>query len=232
MGIPVLAAGGCSIAPPHCNHHFSTTAGPFWVFLVNSERQGARTGKDRGRYEKFFSWLRDLACANVNRPRSILMVLFVLVQPGAWKPPWAAPQGRGFSWGSLLILLVHSLNNSSCAAESTSLGSLAAYWAIPDAAAALHGVGYGLSKFGWPPHPAPEVAGEVQNATFEVALQFEFKSKCFQNLEHPQAVLAKWYSFPAKSHIKPIFIYKHIDYIYMVYVSYQRELDAKVVKLR
>ena len=39
-----------------------------------------------------------------------------------------------------------------------------------------------LQLSGWPPHPAPEVAGEVQNATFEVALQFEFVSACFENL--------------------------------------------------
>ena len=39
---------------------------------------------------------------------------------------------------------------------------------------------YGISKFGWPPHPAPETAGDVQNATFEVAPQFEFSPVCFE----------------------------------------------------
>ncbi|KLO04168.1 hypothetical protein SCHPADRAFT_760484 [Schizopora paradoxa] len=54
---------------PHCSLHSSTSPGPFCEFLgafkrsllLLSERIGARSRKHRGKEEKYFSWLRDLA---------------------------------------------------------------------------------------------------------------------------------------------------------------------------
>ena len=88
---------------------------------------------------------------------------------------------------------------------------------------------YGISKFGCSAHPPPEVAGEVQNATFEVALQFEFLSDCFENWYAgtvtynvpksknaqrfgwcQQELLDIWSNLPAKCDNKPVYLFSNI----------------------
>ncbi|KLO04109.1 hypothetical protein SCHPADRAFT_897281 [Schizopora paradoxa] len=98
-----------------------------------SRNSGARAGKDRGIDEKIVTIFDELlgpynriplinCYASVNRPRCF-----------AEKPPWAAPQGRGFARGHLLVLLESTLMNSSTGlSESTSLGSTGFLWVIPD----------------------------------------------------------------------------------------------------